>query len=169
MSNPHNYDLIINGLKDRLDSLRKGSDSYVEGTYPIIVETIYDGIVSPTDINSKNMPALFYGYGSARYNERILAPTSHVGETITLVVFSTVCPEDKPLIDCVADMHESIRMIVAASQNVGGVAKEARLQRVIPITFRAKGTGSGGVPKSFRALLECHIEVDHIYRKTGRR
>ena len=150
---------------------------YAKWKYPIEVTNIFDGIVNPRSCKQELLPFIFYGPPAARYNENISHTLGYVGETITFVVFAAVgCIFDQttqritePTVDRAADMHESMRRVVAASQNVGGVAREARLARVTPITFKSELEVNVARHKlnSARCFIEYYIEIDHVYKKTG--
>ena len=162
---------VIQALKTEIN---KWTDPDLADNYPILIKTIFQQWQNPVNLRQEDMPALFYGYGSARENDRVIPATNLNGETYTLIVYATInelitesggaYTLEKTLVERATDMHLAMEHLVRRNQTIGGQGvgpdrqhgtESLRLRRVEPERL--------GV--SDRMYMEFHIEIDHYYPK----
>jgi len=130
----------------------------------MLVRTILPSSVDPANLDSEDLPAILYGYGTAANNEIAAAGSQDRGETLSFLLNITFekFSDDDFLIDTSGYMHDAVSWLIPLLNNTIVVGdrqikiRNARLASVVPF--------SQGL--SDREFIQFAIDVDWSYPET---
>lgn len=118
--------LIIRRLRETISSLLvadPGKDyakELVDKNRAILARTEHPSAIDPKNLGDENLPAIFYGYGSASDNPDVSAGSEFGGETLSFLlnVSFGIDSRDNHLIDTSARWHDAVASIIPALGDV---------------------------------------------------